>query len=131
MEGWKGGGVKVRRWCERWGSAAKLVSHKKSIFWVSFATSLSSWSGAGVWVENPDQEGGWDMESGFACIDRSATPLASPIQYFSRDSLDQKGLLISGDVYPEFLDTLTIPTVYKDNKIMTTDNYVDMQIRAR
>ncbi|CAD7965144.1 unnamed protein product [Amoebophrya sp. A25] len=38
-------------------------------------------------------------------------------------------MLIQGSVFPEFLDTLTIPTVYKDGEILSSDSYIDMRTK--
>lgn len=72
------------------------------------------------------QEG---IQSGFGCIDRDAENIQSPTKYFDRESVIVPGLMVEGHVYPEFLDTLTIPTVYKDGKMMPTSDYVDMQTK--
>ncbi len=69
------------------------------------------------------------INSGFGCIDRESENLQSPITYFSRQSAIVEGVSIEGHAYPEFLDTLTQPTVYKDGRILSTEDYVDMQTK--
>ncbi|CAD7939844.1 unnamed protein product [Amoebophrya sp. A120] len=66
--------------------------------------------------------------SGFACIDREDDNLSTG-RWFSRESLEAEGLMIQGSVFPEFLDTLTIPTVYKDRQILSSDSYIDMRTK--
>eukprot|EP00392_Amoebophrya_sp_AT5.2_P012939 g13046.t1 len=66
--------------------------------------------------------------SGFACIDREDENIDTG-RWFSRTPLKASGLMIQGYVFPEFLDTLSIPTVYKDGQILSSDSYVDMRTK--
>jgi hypothetical protein len=71
----------------------------------------------------------------FVCVDRDGDNMetdsaASPSTlFFSRESIEAQGVQIQGSVSPEFLDTLTIPVVYKDGQIMESSNYIDLQTK--
>lgn len=65
----------------------------------------------------------------FNCVDRLSPSLSSPAHtFFSRESTEVTGISISGDVYPDFLDTLTMPLVFRDGSMQSPiDDYVDIQ----